>query len=100
MASMKHIVLFKFKEETEEAEIDAIFEDLAGLRELIPGMLDFIAGPYESDEGMNQGFTHGFIMTFEDAAARDGYLPHPEHKRVKARILPAVESVIAFDFEV
>jgi len=29
----------------------------------------------------NQGFTHVYVITFEDEAARDAYLPHPEHQQ-------------------
>jgi hypothetical protein len=49
---------------------------------------------------MNQGFTHGFIMTFQDTASRDAYLTNPDHDRVKTAVLPHIESVIVFDFEV
>ena len=73
---------------------------LERLQKSIPGILDYCDGINSSPEGLEQGFTHGFIMTFKDAAARDAYLPHPEHERVKAGILPHVESAIIFDFEV
>jgi hypothetical protein len=80
-----------------------VFAELAGLKETIPGLLSFAGGPYASPEGLNRGFTHGFAMTFRDAKARDGYLPHPDHERVKESILPLLEGgldgVLAFDFE-
>lgn len=38
-------------------------------------------------------------MTFESEEARDNYLPHPEHERVKAEILPCINDIIVFDFE-
>jgi hypothetical protein len=47
---------------------------------------------------MNDGFTHGFIMTFASPKARDEYLPHPEHERVKAIVVPCLARVIVFDF--
>jgi hypothetical protein len=62
-------------------------------------LLDFCHGPYSSPEGLNDGFTHGFIMTFESSAARNAYLPHPEHDRAKEFVLPWVERVVVFDFE-
>ena len=47
--------------------------------------------------------THGFCMTFPDAAARDAYLPHPEHEKVKAVVLEVLDGgldgVVAFDYE-
>lgn len=97
--SVQHMVLLKFKAGVAEGVIEELFEQLGGLQELIPGIRYFAGGPYASDEGLHGGYTHGFLMTFESAAARDAYLPHPEHERVKAAILPHVESVIAFDFE-
>ena len=97
--AVKHVVLLKFKTGTSEAQVGRMFGDLAGLKKHISGLTDFIGGPYSSPEGLNQGFSHGFIMTFSDAASRDRYLPHPEHERVKATIVPHVDSLVAFDFE-
>jgi hypothetical protein len=41
-------------------------------------------------------------MTFRDAEARDAYLPHPEHQRVVAQLLPmlegGIEGVMTFDY--
>lgn len=102
MSRVKHAVLLRVKSETPQAEIDVTFGQLAGLTEKIPGLLDFSGGPYSSDEGRQQGYTHGFIMTFEDEASRDAYLPHPDHEVVKQRILAIVEGggegVLAFDW--
>ena len=96
---IQHIVLLKFKPAVSEETIAGLFAQLAQLQPMIPGMTSFSGGPYTSDEGLNQGYTHGFIMTFIDAEARNHYLPHPEHQRVKTAILPAVGDVIAFDFQ-
>jgi hypothetical protein len=98
-----HLVVLKLKASTKPAQVAKMFSELAGLKKKVPGLLTFTGGPYSSPEGLNQGFTHGFVMAFEDAAARDAYLTHPEHEKVKARILPTLEGglsgVIAFDFE-
>ena len=99
MAKVKHIALLKFKEGTAQEQIDKVFEQLMDLSETIPGIEDYVSGPNNSPEGKSEGYTHGFIMTFEDVTARDAYLPHPEHKRFQAEALPYVESVIVLDFE-
>jgi len=99
MAQIKHIVILKFKAEAGQETIDNLFQRLADLKETIPGILDFSGGPYSSDEGLNGGYTHGFVMTFIDAKARDAYLPHPNHEEVKNAILPVIDGVIAFDYE-
>ncbi|MEQ8787978.1 MAG: Dabb family protein [Pirellulaceae bacterium] len=100
MAAVQHMVLLKFKPEISPETIDRLFADLAALQQKIPGITYFAGGPYSSHEGLNQGYTHGFLMTFENAAARDVYLPHPEHELVKSAILPCIDGVAAFDFEV
>jgi hypothetical protein len=100
MSKVKHIALVKFKEGTTEELIDKLFGEIMDITEVIPGIEDYVAGKNSSPEGLNQGFTHGFIITFQDAAARDAYLPHPEHEKAKALIMPHVESVLVFDFEV
>ena len=99
MPAIEHMVILKFKPDVSEETIRSLFAQLAELKDLIPGIRSFAGGPYSSDEGLNAGFTHGFSMEFEDASARDNYLPHPEHERVKQSILPCVTEVIAFDFE-
>jgi hypothetical protein len=76
-----HLVLLRFNADVSPEALAEIFMALNGLRHSIPGLLSFAGGPYSSPEGMNRGFTHSFAMTFTDAAARDTYLPHPEHRR-------------------
>ena len=99
MPFVKHLALVKFKPGTGDAKITECFEAIGQLKNSIPGILDYSWGPNNSPEGLNQGFTHGFVMTFTNAAARDGYLPHPEHEKVKELVLPHVESVLVFDYE-
>ena len=100
MSKVKHIALIKFKEGTSDEQIESVFSQLLDLTEMVEGIEDYISGPNCSPEGLSLGTTHGFIMTFTDAAARDAYLVHQEHDRVKESVLPLVESVVIFDFEV
>lgn len=87
MPKIKHVVFLSFKADTPQAKLDEIFADLRGLQDKIPGILDFSGGPTVSVEGLERGHTHAFVMTFADTAARDNYLPHPDHEVVKAKIL-------------
>ena len=100
---IRHIVLMKIRAGVPQKQIDAVFAALAGLKNKIPGVLSFDGGPYSSKEGLNKGFTHGFAMDFPSAAARDRYLPHPEHEKVKGKVVEVldggIDGVIAFDFK-
>lgn len=99
MSKVKHIVLLKFKDGTTEEQVGKFFDDVLDLSENIPGIVDYVSGSNSSTEGKNQGLTHGFIMTFTDAAARDAYIVHPEHEKFKTEAMGLVENLLAFDFE-
>ena len=99
MPQIQHLVLLKFKPEVVPEKIAELLKQLSELQQLIPGITYYAGGSYSSSEGLNQDYTHGFVMTFESADARDAYLPHPEHERVKAALLLCLDGVIAFDFE-
>ena len=91
-----HLVLMKFKQA--DKAVTAL-EALARLPSLIPGIESYNAGENNSPEGLAQGFTHAFVMVFRDQAARDRYLDHPEHVKVKDAFLPFVENVVVFDYD-
>jgi hypothetical protein len=98
MRKVQHMVMVKFKP-VGAGKVGPLFAALGQLSRTIPGILHFSGGPYASPEGLNQGFTHGFLFTFESAKARDAYLVHPDHQKVVAEFLPILENVLAFDFE-
>ena len=78
---VRHIVVFKFKPGTSDDQIRQVTQAFRELKTKIPGMTAFEDGVNNSPEGKNLGFTHVYVLTFEDVAARDAYLPHPEHKK-------------------
>ncbi|MGL4507727.1 MAG: Dabb family protein, partial [Aeromonas sobria] len=45
-----------------------------------------------------EGFTHSVLMTFADEAARQRYLPHPDHDALKAIFRPVLERIIVLDY--
>ena len=83
MKKVQHMVLVKFKEGTPAARVADLFAALGRLKQSVGGIVHYGGGPYSSPEGLQGGFTHGFLMTFADAAARNRYLDHPEHEQVK-----------------
>jgi Stress responsive A/B Barrel Domain len=97
-----HMVLLRIRRNVPMREIERVFQALGGLQRKIPGITGFSWGPNNSPTGLHHGFTHGFCMGFRDAAARDAYLPHPEHERVRAQIGSVLEggldAVLEFDY--
>jgi hypothetical protein len=94
-----HVVLFKLKDGVDADAIEAVRAAVLGLPEKIPGIRGVTWGGNTSPEGMGQGYDVGFVMTFEDGAARDAYLPHPDHEAVHPLIDAVVEDVLVFDIE-
>jgi hypothetical protein len=78
---VRHIVILKFRADTSDEQLTAIFDHFRDLKNQIPGIVAFEHGANNSTEGMDQGFTHVVMLTFENAHARDTYLPHPYHLR-------------------
>ena len=97
---IKHVVLLKLKEGVRPEQTQAVLDGLKGLQGKLDGIVDVTGGDNNSPEGKSNGYGWGFVMTFEDVAARDAYLPHPAHKAVSAEtIRPIVEDVLVFDYE-
>jgi hypothetical protein len=96
------MVLLRFRRDAAKQDIERVFAGIAAMKGKTPGLLTYAGGPYSSGEGLNKGFTHGFCMSFTDAKARDAYLVHPEHERVKKDVLAlldgGLDGVVAFDF--
>lgn len=101
---VKHIVLFQFKSGITQEEINRVFYELGQLKSWIPAMKNYSYGANCSPEQLNKGFTHGFVMDFNDVKGRNDYVNHPEHNRVALEIiLPVLEhgfdSVVVLDYE-
>jgi len=98
--ALRHIVLLRFAPDTsamERAGIETAFEALAAQ---IGGITAFEWGTDISPEGLSKGFTHAFLLTFNDVAARDAYLPHPAHQAFVARLKPHLADVLVLDYPV
>ena len=101
---IRHCVFVRFKSSVDAAERQAIFGQLAALQQVLDGVLGIAFGPNVSPEGLARGFDHGFVIDFADAAARDAYLVHPDHKSAGSRLVAALQGgrdgLIVFDLEI
>jgi Stress responsive A/B Barrel Domain len=99
-APVRHVVVFKYKPGATEDQIQQVTNAFRDLKNKIPGIVSFERGVNNSPEGKNLGFTHVYLLTFEDAKARDVYLPHAEHKKFGELLgkLGVLENVFVVDF--
>lgn len=95
---LHHVVLLRFTAATTPSDIAEISRRFAALPARIAGIQSFAGGPDCSPEGLQQGFTHGWLLSFADAAARDGYLHHPAHLDFVSFLKPFVDDVLVSDF--
>ncbi|MEO0570905.1 MAG: Dabb family protein [Bacteroidota bacterium] len=96
--TLRHVVLFKFKEGTTAEELKGIETFFGGLPSKIPEIVDFEWGTNNSPEGLDKGFTHCFFVSFADEKGREVYLPHPDHKAFVELASPHIDDVLVLDY--
>ncbi|GJM29825.1 MAG: stress responsive protein [Cyclobacteriaceae bacterium] len=95
---LRHVVLFKFKDDADPAAIARAEEAFVALPNKIPEIQDFEWGMNNSPEGLNKGFTHCYLLTFSSEEDRATYLPHPDHKAFGALLSDILEDVTVIDY--
>ncbi|KAJ4751392.1 hypothetical protein LUZ62_085797 [Rhynchospora pubera] len=96
MGEVKHLVVAKFKEGV------AVEETLQGMAQLVSTM-DMVKS-FEwgtemlGEEMLRQGFTHVFILTFNNGEDLASYLTHPSHTNFIGTFQAALENALVFDF--
>ena len=94
----RHVVCFKFKDGTSDAEVAEIAKAFAALEDKIDTIVDFEWGPSDNIEPLNDGFTHCFIVTFKDKKGLEVYLPHEAHVEFVDLLKPKLDKVFVFDY--
>jgi len=95
---LRHVVLFQFKESSSEADVQKIVDAFGKLPEKIDSIVAYEHGVNNSPEGLNDGLTHAFTVTFADEAGRAAYLPHPAHQAFVKLLRPHLEKAVVVDY--
>lgn len=95
---LRHVVLFKFKDTSSKEEVEKVVDAFRSLKTSIPQVADFEFGTDNSPEGLANGFTHCFLITFKSEADREVYLPHPKHKEFVDILKPHLDKVQVIDY--
>lgn len=96
---LRHVVVFKFNEESSEEDVNRLNESFNRLTETIPVIKDFEWGINNSPENLDQGFTHCYLLSFGSEEDRDSvYLPHPDHQAFVKSLKPHLEKVFVVDY--
>ena len=95
---LRHVVLFSFKATADRAAVTGVEAAFARLPEQIDLIRAYEWGTNVSPEGIAQGFTHCFLLTFTSTADRDAYLVHPAHQAFVAGLQPVLEKALVIDW--
>ena len=95
---LRHVVFFSFKETSTPEDVKSVVDAFRDLQNKIDGIKSFEWGINSSPEGLNQGLTHAFTLTFHSDADRDAYLPHPANKDFGALLGPHLDKVMVVDY--
>lgn len=95
---LRHVVLFKFKDESKPEDVKKVEDAFAELSDKISLIKDFEWGTNSSPENLNQGLTHCFFVSFSSDKDRDDYLIHPDHKAFVEVLRPHLDRVTVVDY--
>ncbi len=95
---LRHVVMFKFKDSVSKEKIETVEKAFVDLKESLPLIHSLEWGTNVSPEGINEGFTHCFLLTFTSETDRDAYLPHPAHIAFGDVLKPVIDKVMVIDY--
>ena len=95
---LRHAVFFKFKDSASEPDVNAVVDTFLSLEDSIPEIVGMEYGVNNSPEGLDDGFTHCFLVTFADQAALQRYVAHDGHTRLVKQALPLSGDLFAIDY--
>lgn len=95
---LRHVVLFKFKDDATPAQIREVESAFAALPSKVDAIYGLEWGTDVSVENLQQGFTHCFIVSFLSEADRAKYMPHPAHKEFGQILGPHLDKALVVDF--
>lgn len=97
-APYRHVVFFKFKDTATPEQVQSLEKAFGDLAKKVETVKAFEWGTNVSPEGLNDGFTHCFLVTFADKAGLEVYLPHAEHQAFVAKLKPLLDKVCVVDY--
>ena len=96
---IRHVVMFKFREDVDDAQRQAVHDAIATMPEATGVTETYTLGP---DLSLAEGnFDFAVVGDFADQDAYLTYRDHPEHRRIVLDIIrPAITDRAAIQFEI
>ena len=95
---IKHVVLFRFADDSTEVQRQSMLTELATFPQQFPAMQSWTMGVNRSSR--DDRFTHGFVVEFETEEQLVDYLATDVHERfVRDRFWPIIQERAIFSYE-
>ncbi|KAE8673669.1 ricin-agglutinin family protein [Hibiscus syriacus] len=96
MTGFKHLVIVKFK-------ADSVVDDILKGMEKLVSEIDIVKSlewgeDIESEEMLRQGFTHAFLMSFDNKEDYSAFVGHASHVEFSATFSGAIDKIVLLDF--
>lgn len=96
--TFRHVVCFRWSEDTSDEDVARFTDMLAGLPGLIPELRRYHFG---RDAGAAEGnFDYAVAAEFDDRDGWVAYQEHPEHRRCIEYVRPLIRDRVAVQFDV
>ena len=93
-----HTFLFQWHPHVTVEMRERAAKGIRALQGQIPGLLETSYNKNVSPR--SQGFTHGGVMKFKDAAALEAYFTHPVHQKLVDWLMPLLKVAAELDYEI
>ena len=94
---LKHLVFFKFRPDTNDADIEKLAQDLGALPAVISEIREFEFG--RDIIHSERSYDFALVSAFDDLKAMQRYQGHPDHQAVLAHIKKICSSIVAVDYQ-
>jgi len=93
-----HTFLFQWTPQATAADKERAAKVIRNFQGNIPGLIE---SSYNANiSPRSQGFTHGGVMKFQDAAAMQAYFIHPTHQELVDWLMPLLAVAAELDYEI
>jgi hypothetical protein len=96
---IREVVLLAFREGVPSERLRAFETAFTNLRQQIDEIRELEWGLNASRENLAAGFSHCFLVTFDNLAARDRYVDHPDYRAALAMMEPWIEKRLVVDYK-
>lgn len=95
---LRHVVIFSFKDSVTAEQVKQVEVNFSRLAREIDEIHDFEWGTNLDSNQRSKGFTHCFVVTFENEEDLKIYEVHPAHEKFKDETIGHLKDFLVMDY--